>query len=59
MKKYLAALSATALIGIAPYALAAPSTDLTVIGTITPNACTPTVSNFVRRLESGQTHEPA
>jgi type 1 fimbria pilin len=45
MKKYLAALSATALIGIAPYALAAPSTDLTVIGTITPNACTPTVSN--------------
>src|SRR3989344_2064591 len=44
MKKYLAALSATALIGIAPYALAAPSTDLTVIGTITPNACTPTLS---------------
>lgn len=44
MKKYFAALSATALIGIAPYALAASSTDLTVTGIITPNACTPMLS---------------
>ncbi|MBD9589625.1 DUF1120 domain-containing protein [Pseudomonas sp. PDM03] len=43
-KKYFAALSATALIGVAPYALAASSTDLTVTGIITPNACTPTLS---------------
>ncbi|MBD9614779.1 DUF1120 domain-containing protein [Pseudomonas sp. PDM02] len=43
-KKYFAALSATALIGVAPYALAASSTDLTVTGLITPNACTPTLS---------------
>lgn len=45
MKKYFAALSASALIGIAPHALAVSSTDLTVIGTITPNACTPTLSD--------------
>ncbi|WP_342353302.1 DUF1120 domain-containing protein [Pseudomonas frederiksbergensis] len=45
MKKYFAALSATALIGVAPYALAVSSTDLTVTGTITPNACTPTLSD--------------
>ena len=44
IKKYFAALSATALIGVAPYALAASSTDLTVTGAITPNACTPTLS---------------
>ena len=44
IKKYFAALSATALIGVAPYALAASSTDLTVTGIITPNACTPTLS---------------
>lgn len=44
IKKYFAALSATALIGVAPYALAASSTDLTVTGLITPNACTPTLS---------------
>lgn len=44
IKKYFAALSATALIGVAPYALAASSTDLTVTGVITPNACTPTLS---------------
>lgn len=44
IKKYFAALSATALIGIAPYALAASSTDLTVTGVITPNACTPTLA---------------
>jgi len=43
-KKYFAALSATALIGVAPYAMAASSTDLTVTGLITPNACTPTLS---------------
>jgi len=43
-KKYFAALSATALIGVAPFALAASSTDLTVTGLITPNACTPTLS---------------
>ncbi|WP_237885309.1 DUF1120 domain-containing protein [Pseudomonas sp. PGPR40] len=41
MKKYFAAFSATALISIAPHALAASSTDLTVRGTITPSACTP------------------
>ncbi|WCM50410.1 DUF1120 domain-containing protein [Pseudomonas sp. WJP1] len=44
IKKYLAALSTTALIGVAPYALAASSTDLTVTGLITPSACTPTLS---------------
>lgn len=44
MKKYFAAFTATALIGIAPYALAASSTDLTVTGTITPSACTPSLS---------------
>lgn len=44
IKKYFAALSATALIGIAPYALAASSTDLTVTGIITPSACTPSLS---------------
>lgn len=45
LKKYFAALSATTLISIAPYALAASSTDLTVTGTITPGACTPVLSN--------------
>lgn len=45
MKKYLTALSATALMCAAPYALAASSTDLTVTGTITPSACTPSWSN--------------
>ncbi|APC15810.1 hypothetical protein BLL42_08715 [Pseudomonas frederiksbergensis] len=45
MKKYVAALSATALISIAPFALAASSTDLTVTGTITPSACTPSLSS--------------
>lgn len=45
MKKYFAALSATALLGIAPQALAASTTDLTVTGTITPSACMPTLSN--------------
>ncbi|MHC8390393.1 DUF1120 domain-containing protein [Pseudomonas sp. MDT2-39-1] len=44
IKKYFAALSATALIGVAPYTLAASSTDLTVTGVITPAACTPTLS---------------
>ena len=44
IKKYFAALSATALIGIAPYALAASSTDLTVTGIITPSSCTPSLS---------------
>lgn len=41
MNKYLAAVSATGLISLAPYALAASSTDLTVTGTITPHACIP------------------
>ena len=45
MKKYLAALTATALIGVAPLALAASSTDLTVTGLITPSACTPNLSS--------------
>jgi type 1 fimbria pilin len=44
IKKCFAALSATALIGVAPYAMAASSTDLTVTGIITPAACTPTLS---------------
>jgi len=44
MKNYFAALSATALISMAPYALAASSTDLSVTGKITPVACTPTLS---------------
>ncbi|MHC8317926.1 DUF1120 domain-containing protein [Pseudomonas sp. LB3P31] len=44
MKKYIAALSATALIGIAPYTMAGSSTDLTVKGLITPAACLPTLS---------------
>ena len=41
MNRYVAALSATALISLAPYALAASSTDLSVTGTITPEACRP------------------
>lgn len=45
MKKYFAALSATALISVAPFALAASSTDLTVTGFITPSACEPQWSN--------------
>lgn len=44
MKKYLAALSATALMNVAPFALAASSVDLTVTGTITPEACVPSFS---------------
>ncbi|WP_448109216.1 DUF1120 domain-containing protein [Pseudomonas azerbaijanoccidentalis] len=44
MKKYIAALSTTALISVTPHALAS-STDLTVTGTITPVACTPSLSN--------------
>jgi len=44
MKKYFTALSATALISAAPFALAASSTDMTVTGTITPSACLPTLS---------------
>jgi type 1 fimbria pilin len=45
MKNYFAALSATALISVAPFAVAASSTDLTVTGVITPQACTPSLSN--------------
>jgi len=45
MKKYFVALSTTALISLAPFALAASSTDLTVTGTITPSACTPSLSS--------------
>ncbi|MBZ9781433.1 DUF1120 domain-containing protein [Pseudomonas sp. REP124] len=44
MKKYLAALSATALVSIAPHAMAASSADLAVTGSITPTACTPSLS---------------
>jgi type 1 fimbria pilin len=44
MKKYFAALTTTALISAAPFALATSSTDLTVTGLITPVACTPTFS---------------
>ncbi|POF40693.1 hypothetical protein B0D71_19675 [Pseudomonas laurylsulfativorans] len=45
MKKYFAALTTTVLISIAPFALAGPSTELTVSGVITPAACTPTLSS--------------
>ncbi|EJM53126.1 DUF1120 domain-containing protein [Pseudomonas sp. GM48] len=45
MKKYFAALTTTALIGAAPYAIAASNVDLTVKGLITPVACTPTLSS--------------
>ncbi len=45
MKKYFAALTTTALISAAPFALAASFTDLTVTGLITPVACTPTFSD--------------
>ncbi len=45
MKKYFVALTTTALISAAPFALAASSTDLTVTGIITPVACTPTFTN--------------
>jgi hypothetical protein len=44
MKKYFAALSTTALICVAPHALAASTADLKVTGTITPIACTPSFS---------------
>ncbi|WP_433736997.1 DUF1120 domain-containing protein [Pseudomonas putida] len=44
IKNYFAALTAAALISVAPFALAASSVDLTVTGTITPNACTPSLS---------------
>ncbi|VVN43570.1 Protein GltF [Pseudomonas fluorescens] len=44
MKNYLAALTATALIAVAPFALAASSTELTVTGSITPSACMPMLS---------------
>ncbi|WP_150714182.1 DUF1120 domain-containing protein, partial [Pseudomonas fluorescens] len=45
MKKYLAAISATALISVAPFALAASSTELTVTGFITPSACEMSLSS--------------
>ncbi|MHC8288602.1 DUF1120 domain-containing protein [Pseudomonas sp. XS1P51] len=45
MKMYFAALATTALVCVAPYALAASSVDLTVKGIITPDACTPSLSN--------------
>jgi type 1 fimbria pilin len=44
MKNYLAALTATALLSVAPFALAASSTELTVTGFITPSACMPSFS---------------
>lgn len=44
MKNYLAAISATALISLAPHALAASTTNLTVKGTILPRACTPSLT---------------
>ncbi|MGJ7513319.1 DUF1120 domain-containing protein [Pseudomonas baetica] len=44
MKYLFAALSTTALLSLAPFALAASSTDLTVTGTITPSACLPSLS---------------
>jgi hypothetical protein len=45
MKKYFAALTTTALISAAPYAIAASNVDLTVKGLITPVACTPTLTS--------------
>ncbi|MGY2289391.1 DUF1120 domain-containing protein [Pseudomonas sp. SDO528_S397] len=45
MKASLAALAGTLLLISCPWALAASSTDLSVKGTITPSACTPSVSN--------------
>jgi hypothetical protein len=45
MKKYFAALSAAALLGSASNAFAASSTDLSVTGLITPEACRPTLSS--------------
>lgn len=45
MNNYFAALATTFLIGIAPHAFAASAVDLTVAGTLTPNACTPSLSN--------------
>ncbi|VVN43556.1 Protein GltF [Pseudomonas fluorescens] len=44
MNKYLAALTACTLITVAPFALAASSTELTVTGSITPSACMPMLS---------------
>jgi len=50
MKKYFAALTTTALISAAPFALAVSSTELMVKGSITPVACTPTLSRDVIEL---------
>lgn len=44
IKKYLTVLSTTALIGVAPYALANSTADVHVAGTINPPACVPTFS---------------
>jgi len=45
MKNHFITIAAAVLISTAPYAFAASSTDLTVKGTITPLACSPTLSN--------------
>ena len=45
MRNYLAALSASLLISVAPHALAASNTDLSIAGTITPAACTPSFTD--------------
>ncbi|PQP05828.1 MULTISPECIES: DUF1120 domain-containing protein [Pseudomonas] len=45
MNKHLLLLPAVLLLAGAPSAFAAPSTDLTVTGLITPSACTPNLSN--------------
>ncbi|HWT67596.1 MAG TPA: DUF1120 domain-containing protein [Pseudomonas sp.] len=45
MKNRIAAFAVTTLISAAPLAQAASSTDLTVTGSITPAACTPTFAN--------------
>ena len=52
MKKYFAALTTTALISVAPFALAGPTTELTVRGVITPAACTPILSTGAIELGS-------
>ncbi len=45
MKKYLTAFSTTVLLSATPFAWAASSPDLTVTGTITPDACTASLAN--------------
>lgn len=45
MNAFLLALAGTLLLGSSPWAVAASSVDLTVKGSITPSACSPSISN--------------